>query len=796
MNQPFVDTSFLAVGSVNDALGSGAAALGGILGSALGGAPGGAGGAMMAGFGAATGAAPVGGGCPVVTPDAGGSASGCEAFFVDNAFNENRLDTLISQVKQQAVAAVCNINLNKRAEALSKCFGDEFTQLKDAINQVGKDFDQGLKFADSGVHSIDACVTKQQQRSTLLGAKADALTKARDRALEALGSLNGSSGDAKSTNANTLGGLRLLIQNHESRAKKFTITQKAARDNQTHACVAGSGAQDSQIRNCPNANGDLLSPRDCILAINHDSVCLQLTGGQPCRRGSIEEKKASLAVKRFQQRLDQMLGDMDGSNPRIPDPAQWVSRYKSELASFGPAGNQMVEELQRCDTEVQKHISDQLQDPTSELGGEAKGLNDEAETVSSEMGARIHGPNGLDAVMRDVSAQFFGRELDGLVNPAGCNQAVTTDNNGNVGFQPVALRQQLKCIEGLSANLTAILDGTPPPGSQNPLVQNQVIPGYDGPPISCTSLRSCADLVGKAKATADNNVTSLQSDGPFDPTQMACPPMQGGVCSGNTCMGRKQFVSTTNKNVQAAFNNASDMLQRRTGIIKMEFQRMQAILGPKFSYPSQKTTTIDIESVCKTDSQDLCKMPPDFGDKLATSAGLPDLGPDQMAKLHDDAAAKEDKANADLNTIKQKLVSMQDLRTTCQAKAKEKSLEKKIAGLEGQFSDKLAACESQKGGGGIAPEFFEADFKSLRQDVINACAESTDTRCTQLRSKVTLGYMTCNQVVQDNFQKTLDIQSQRCATKAGIEGALGSPEYKAAYNACMSNSSGALRGAN
>jgi len=77
-------------------------------------------------------------------------------------------------------------------------------------------------------------------------------------------------------------------------------------------------------------------------------------------------------------------------------------------------------------------------------------LKNTATQLGSDLGGMI---NQLDTAMRDAGKALFGQELNELVNGAGCSQSAISGNDGQTSFSPVNLQNQLKCAQGLAANL-------------------------------------------------------------------------------------------------------------------------------------------------------------------------------------------------------------------------------------------------------------------------------------------------------------------------------------------------------
>ncbi len=751
----------------DNAVSAGVATTAGILGGALGGAAVGSanGTGIWNGIGSGGLAGGTGNVCsgPLPSPKFGES---CEAFKVGDSFSAVKLDAAILSVSQAGQAAGCKAANAAKAQAILGCFSDEFQNLKDNMQSVKKDFDGNIQAMNQYEGTVKAEIQKEQSTQETLGGKIQTLGETKGKIEAILKQVNGSSGSAKGGGSSeTVAGLQIQVNTLNDTLTAVKKHQKAALASGTAACLQGQGASASGIHNCPNAAGDLLPPKDCVLSIYRDGIALQFSGGSN-RVSPADRHKAELAKTRFASRLDQMLSDFNGANPRIPDAAAFRATYGSELNAFGPAGVQMLSELDSCGTQAQTDIASQLSNPESQLGGEAVAAKNTSQELSSNIGGMI---NTLDTAMRDAGKEVYGQELNGLVNGFGCSNAAVSANQsagGDTSAQPVALATQMKCVKSLNANLSAMLNGTPPPGASAPISVPLNVPGQDGSPARCAGLRDCLDKATKLQATSKQREKSLSGEGTF--TDSRCP---GG------CPGLKKFRTDSNNNIQAALQQSADLFKRRVDIAKAQFAQVKSLLGGvDLQFPTKTAKGQKLDDVCPKSSDQICQMPADFGEKLAGLSGVPDIGPGDFDTSKKEAADKKGDFATKQTDFKNQAVSLGALRASCTKAAAHKTLEKKIAKVQDEFASRLAKCKSNAEGlDSTASQDFGSQIENLQTDLTKVCAnaEPDNNDCRKLRTDIQTAQSDCRKVYDRMRKQDNKDIVDKCRAIVGASGDIG-----------------------
>ncbi|MBI3543631.1 MAG: hypothetical protein HY075_10195 [Deltaproteobacteria bacterium] len=682
----------------------------------------------------------------------------CGAYKINDKFNSVKLDADMMAMNQTGNIAACKQAEAAATSAVTDCFQKQFQNLKDAMQTVQKDFDASVQGMAQYETIVNAEIQKEDTKQETLTGKIQTLGETKGKIEGLLAKIQGGiSGNAKDPGSDTLAGMAIKVNEQSDLITKFNRHQKTERANRVGSCLQTNGAQNSGIRNCPNTNGDLLSPKDCILSIYRDSIALKLSGGNT-RISATDNKKAEFAKKTFTNRLNQMMADFSGGNPKVGSADDFVARYGSELGSFGAAGQQMIQEIKNCDAEVQDEIQKDLANPESSLGSEATAMKQTAQQLASNLGGMI---NTLDGAVRDAGKEIFGQELNEAFNGAGCNSSAITSNaasGSQVSIQPTSLKAQLTCAQGLTANLQAMLNGTPTPGARVPLEVPLNVPGLDGSPARCKGLRDCLDVAGKLKATSQSRSKALKGEGTF--TDSRCP---GG------CPGLKKFHTDSNNNIQAAYRQVSDLFQRRVALAKAQLGQVKAMLGDlDVTIPSKEPAKVSVNELCPKSSEKICEIPADFGSKIAGMAGLPDIKPEDFDKASKDSLDKKKRFAEQATEIKNNLTTLAQLKQACTKEDKAKTLAKGLAKVRNQFDAKLAQCKDE------ATELnqpekkdFGANLEPLQADLRKTCenAEPDNTDCAKLQLDMSSAVSTCLKVYRGAVKQANRDNLSECNTE-------------------------------
>lgn len=618
----------------------------------------------------------------------------CNDYRLGTNFDENAAKAAMRNIEQQQALATCKINNANRAADMAGCFGTEIDRLKDALREVKKDFDQQMNSMNQYESTVKAAIRAEDQKIETLDGKIASIDSTKEKIEGLLRKVNAG---AKGEDTSTVGGLRKRLLSHNNQVEAFKVRKKREVTMRTASCIKGGGATTSSIRNCPSASGELMNPRDCILSIFRDQTALGLSGGST-RISNADQKKAQFATKQFEARLSQMLGDLEGNNPRTSSLESWMGRYQSELSRFGPAGQQIVAEVKACNQEAQSDVDKELVDPNLGLGQQANALSQTAETLHSDMGAMI---GDLDIAIRDAGKEVYGDELNELVNGPGCNTAVVVsnkaqdsnqqDNNqqggnqattGKVSFQPVELSTQMKCVMGLNENLKSLLNGTPPPGSLLVIQVPLNVPGADGSPARCKGLRDCANVARKLQATAKQTKKNLEGDGTFKDAR--CPA---------GCPGLKKFHRDSNTQIRAALQQAADLFARRVAMMKFQFGRVRELMNQAgVNFPAQKVNQRPMDELCKVSEDAVCNLPGNFDEVLSGLASVPSLTAEEFNAAQ---TAGRDKATAiarQTANFGNELTTLKQLTYTCPRDDKLKLAQSLVADVQDEIQGALEQC--------------------------------------------------------------------------------------------------------
>lgn len=695
------------------------------------------------------------------------STNTCDSYKVNGSFSNSSLQAALAQLIQQQQLSYCKAAEGVKAAAILDCYSQEFSNLKKAMAATKADFDSNLRAMGEYESSVKSEVEKEKRKQQTLDGKIKSLASTKAEVEGLLSKVNGSMGSASQPNNGTLAGLRLNLNQQKDLIKKFEIDKKAKRATYASDCFRNYGASGSEIRNCPAADGALLNPKDCILSIYRDQVALGLSGGSS-KFTPADKKKAEFSASIFKNRLDQMLGDF-GVN-RVANYDDFNKRYGAELQRYGNAGNQVLREINKCDEEGVHQIEEDLKNPQSGLGSQANALRESAGKLSSDIGVMV---GELDTGIRNAGKEVFGQELNELVDGAGCIQSTPASNDGQVDFQPNALNTQLKCAQGLAANLQAMLNGTKPPSAKAPLEVPLNVPGQDGSPARCKGLRDCLDKAQKLQAQSVTRQGSLEGEGTF--TDSRCPA---------GCPGLKNFYKKSNDNLRQAAQMTADLFKKRVATSQLQMSQIKQLLGGlNVQLPQKTPKASSLNDFCPKSDAQLCEMPADFGDRIAGVAGLPDYGPEDFDGPRKAAMDKQQRYVELGGKFRQKISELTTLKGSCERDEKGQKLAKKLGKIQRTASTAGLECEEDAERGESNPVGLLSDkLIPLSRDLGDACegvASSDNEDCSNLSEEFRRVKKSCRSVIASRDKAAKD----ECNSESMRAGAGGPAQ--AAYNECM-----------
>lgn len=691
----------------------------------------------------------------------------CEGMSQAGKFNPKLVDAAIADAIRAGSIASCKAAQSKRAKEVMDCFRLEHQYLKEQLGKVKEDFDKNVEGMKQFKQRIEAEVEKETiKREGLKGRAAayDSQAKALEGVLAKLRSATSSKGST-----DNISGLQIRMNELNRLEQDLERTKRQVKANRTAFCFQNAGATTSRIRQCPNQNYDLLSPKACILSLYQDEGLVQAGGGTVKHLRGKDKRQAENRRKLFENRLDQMMADFGGINPRTPTYESFYSKYSKELLAFGRAGSAMLEELRGCFDEVNSDVEKrELSDARTELGGRVDALNRTAEQFASEMTAQIE---MLNPVFRNSYRELFNDEPLGAVNPIGCTVVTTTTNSsvgpdgqpiaGTVRFDRTSLGQQMNCIQGLEANLRTMLDGTPAPGSSLGVVSDIKVPGVNSVEGKCQGLRQCAHKANELAAKANNRIDALNGSGTFD------DPMCGGKCP-----GKKKFIVDANRNLKASFQSTAKLLSDRMIVAKRHFERAKSLLkntGLTFPLAKSKVGKVNVDAVCKGGGPDeICSFDENFGDQLATASGLPDIQDEAFDTLVKDADSNIEKAQAKLATYPALIRELKEFKERCRQKSADDLATKKAVGIRARFNIINSKCKTAASGlKGKQVESAGANFDQLAKDLLEVCSQAatTITECSTLSTELASADTDCRQVLEDKALAKADTFVTTCRTK-------------------------------
>jgi hypothetical protein len=369
----------------------------------------------------------------------------------------------------------------------------------------------------------------------------------------------------------------------------------------------------------------------------------------------------------------------------------------------------------------------------------------------------------LDGGIRDASRELFGKELNQLADGFGCNQTSTL-SDGKLVFKNVALREQLRCIQGIDGNLKAILNGTPPPGSTAPLQVPLGVASSNGQMETCKGLRDCLQKAHELEGKSKQRVDTLKGSQEFQDSRCAA--------TGGMCPGLAKFKEKTDKQVEDAMEAVAKAFERRVAVYKAQKDRLRSLLEKEDITVPSDPKGVKRSFKCRSGSIDeVCAIPDDFSEQLTSMTGAGDLdddlsGPKQAAKSKEDSLADAEKS------IKDNLTAIKTAKGKCQQEATKNKREKKKAiaaelrtvgeGLDSAYN----ACANTANAQGLvfsttaigeAIQGCVAKVDSLSAAMAEICAaedgETKPASCTAIEAKVAETKVKCSESCKRIFEE-------------------------------------------
>lgn len=698
----------------------------------------------------------------------------CASYKMGDKFSLLLLKGAVSDLERTASTASCKIANARKASKVAECFSTEMQKMRESLDYVRRDFQANVDAMEQYVTTVKGEVQKETQKGNTLTKKLEDFKNTISEVQSVIDQVNGSSTGKDDTK--TITGLRRRLNEFKDNEKNFELTKSREQARRVAACVAGPGASDSELRDCPAGNGDLQTPIDCLVRIYKNEDELRLSNGSLRGTGDANVRKQSrFDENRFKARLNAMLSVLSGEVPQVNSIDVFLSRFSAELLKYGNAGKFFIDEVRACSSEKALEITNELNDPKAPnglnpskpgLGTRAAELRDASDQISSDMGATII---LLDKTIRKTGRQVYGQELNELVNGMGCNTAAVQSNPsangapGQLSFKPVALQTQLNCADGLNQNLASLLNGTPPPGGTAPILVPLNILGSDGTQVFCKGLLDCEKQAEDLKTLSDQRKEALQGDATFSDSR--CP--QG-------CPGLKKFARDSNTAIRTAYQQAADMYARRVAILKLELDRAKSYFsGADISFSSTKPNTVELDSVCPTSDSQICKIPANFGEVLGNMAGVPNIGPEQFDKMAADAKSKQDDAANIAKDVNSQLERLRPLASVCEKKEKDDAMAKDTTLKGSDLDSALADCANPSGSstdGDTGSSF--SDIDDIKGNISDICKASTDTACLSLMRRARNAANKCAALAADARRKALmDAALIRNVSAMGVGGA-------------------------
>ncbi|MBI2606148.1 MAG: hypothetical protein HYW49_08725 [Deltaproteobacteria bacterium] len=551
------------------------------------------------------------------------------------------------------------------------------------------------------ISAIDSEIEKETAKKKSLDGKTEKFGQTMQEIEQVLG-ISGGGGKDSSGSSKIISQFKIGVAEHKLKLQQFEQMKVKTRSNRALMCVKSDPLPPfSQIRNCYQP-----TIYQCMVENYFRERQLYYSGGST-RVSPADKRKAEIDKARFEGTVSKLFGDFSSgekSTPAFSTYDSLMSRYGPRLEAFGDSGKMLRSELARCYNNAGEQMAKELADPTSELynfGFEAK---KNGEKLSADMGDVI---NKLDKSIRDAGSAVFQSELNELVNGHGCNtRAVMNATAGKVTFQTQALETQLECAQGLNENLYALLNGTPPPGSTQPILAT-LGKGADGKEQFCKGLRDCFDKSKKLASASESRISQLKGKSTFADT----------ACTGGQCPGREKAISDSNRNIQTAFQQGADAFKSRVAGAKAMLDQVKQM----FSKAGIEFPTIDETKPrpfsCKGENE-ICALPDPFDDAMAAAAGLPLMKSGDFAAASRAAKAEMDNEKKDYEKAKGNLEAMAD---KCKKQIKEEEKERKQTLLnkkQQELNRKLKACQqsNEKALSGAASD-IDAKVKPLRDEI-------------------------------------------------------------------------------
>lgn len=764
------------------------ASMGGILAGALGSGIGGANGStavsnIMSGGLQGVGMYNPNNGCPNLKKTLPSIPDKCP--MIGTSYNMSEFDSLQQQLTQDEGIASCRQALSKRINTtITTCFQPEFNNLKSALNKTVKnDFDSQTTAMEQYVQQVEAKIQADTATSKNLVAKQASLNDVESSVQADYNRISGAmQGDAGTPDGATLTGLQ--IQNTQIKTLEATREKniQLATPHRIYDCFTQAGAASSKILSCSDAQGNLLSPEQCIFMAFSQSV-LQGRSGSIATAQGVDKTVANFDVNRAEQLLTRFLQDLEGNNPRTMDLNSWLNLHQNDLNNplFGGLGPEITTELQNCSNDVATELTNEEQNPSSDFYKDAQAVAAARQTFMATASSMV---NTLDTDTRNAYKELTGTEANGSLETAQCTSVSVTSNStatsqGTVAFQDNTPDNALSCAQGLSATLNSMLTGQSSPGGTasaslpknfNLMVNGQ--PATDpltGQIVTCGSLRDCVLQAKTEQGKYDAQVAAMKGSGTFsDPS-----------CVGGSCPGLKGFVNNSDQQIRSALQAVAQDLSNRVTIAQAEFQSMKNLLGLaqdgslKFPGSDSKPKTISLDDMCKNtanpadpdDMGQICHMDNNFGDNIAGLAGVPNIQDSSFDNVTEAASNMGTEASDQLSQIQAEIRRLSAERQSCEQEKVAKGDAKKVAKIRSEYDADLAKCRTQVNSGADRAQVVDIGdrFAALETDLDRICNASAATPddCSSLRTTLLNGSDDC-MAVYNQFQKQSTTDFNNC----------------------------------
>lgn len=684
----------------------------------------------------------------------------------DGKFDDSKEREMLDEIANQSNAnsmASCQSSAAEEAADLTDCYEKQHKKLLADMLKVKKDFELNIKNANASASALDTEIKKEEVKQEELDKQAKGLAESAENLRALHRKLNAPSSGVPNGGETSITGLRQSVQDHRAKFDAFKERMQVEKARGISRCMSDGGGAFSSLHNCANGNGDITTPKACILSIYSDSILTSLSGGGN-HFSNADRKKAEVRTKMFSQRLEQMLGEF--STGRVRDVRQFKSAFSSDLNQMGgKAAGQMLSEIETCAQQSADDQERQIKDGVG-IGADLAAFGNDAQTISSGLGSTLL---ELDTGLRQAYLTAFGKDAGDNFNGFKCHSTAVAGNAprgadgsatgvAKLQFQEQSLESQVNCVEEFNQVMFQMLNGTSAPGFEPkpgqaavPLQLTIKVTGPNGSPVdatdkdgnrvTCSGLDNCARTAAGLATASKQLVADMRGEGKF--TSKLCP--QG-------CQGLAGFKKSFNSQIREALAQSATDFGRRVDAAAKALARVKKLLSKTGADLGGEVEKTDLEEVCPTapagEGEEICTLKgKDFDKMLAGLAGVEKLEPGDFRRATETARERRKKAVADATAFEKNAKTLRTELAICQNSRKKDATNDRLAKFDAKMNKDLAKCKN-----GIPADEKQsydvgANFAGLETDFASLCEESTGERCTELGEKMANLRSECQQVV-------------------------------------------------